>query len=225
MNKITCNTFNRFMVSTLLCAASFSAMAHNPSAILKVTGKLTPTSCNISLSNNILDFGTISSGQFTRLAKGKELRGIDVTDDVGYIKRNDKSVVLTASCDGIATLGVKPKDNYDNATVMNFRNLKLDGVTLGQAFGLRRLEGEKRTGVYFLNYSDATVDGAGKPFYDNKKMADTKIWGINENTPSSGRNFSVKITPTLVFYYDREDAGTMGETQFEGSTTFELKYI
>jgi type 1 fimbria pilin len=123
--------------------ATTSALAAE-SADLSVTGAIRPTACDVSVSTNQLDSGTIPA---------RTLSQTDMT------VLDSRQVTVNVSCDAGTALAISTADGRaGTAQAGALRAISAD-IPDTFAYGLGEVDG-RRIGAYAVSLGDATVDGA-----------------------------------------------------------------
>ncbi|MFU0919941.1 DUF1120 domain-containing protein [Kluyvera sichuanensis] len=160
----------------MLCASSAFA---DPTAVLKVDGKLTNAACTPELSNGgVLDYGTIS------------LSTLSATD-VNAL--DEKSIDLTINCTTPTKVSWDGKDNRSDSkpspslNVMNSANAAMAQMPDYYLFGMGKTEDGVNIGNYVLLVDAPTVDGeTGTLIYRNADWTSTDPWGTTNGQRSDG---------------------------------------
>ncbi|WAI83573.1 MULTISPECIES: DUF1120 domain-containing protein [Achromobacter] len=146
-------TLRYLLAASFLIAASAQAA---PSAELKITGRITPPSCDLSLAGNgVLDFGDRA---FNSL-------------NVDGTKLTEKTVGLNITCDGATRVGLHVVDNRASSKVLKASlNINAWGsissnITDAYIFGLGSVAGANDTqipiGGYMFGFKEGDVQANG----------------------------------------------------------------
>ncbi|MGK3144120.1 DUF1120 domain-containing protein [Pantoea sp. C2G6] len=143
MRKLLLNT----AIVGALASVSFAGLAAD-SATLTVTGKITPATCDVSLSSASIELGNIPASTLTSVVNIKA--GNDVT--------------LSVDCDAAAATAIQTTDNRASsamtlADISEQMNTTITDFTDANMFGLGTDSTEAKVGALGLAISAATADG------------------------------------------------------------------
>lgn len=143
MNKIVLST----SVALALGAVSYTGYAAE-SATLSVTGTISPTSCNVSLSAEKFDFGPISAASLTGLHNDKSSSAIN----------------LNVACDAATAMAIQTSDNRASSAMtgaeMEEAMHTSTSLSDDSLFGLGTDSANNKIGVMMLVLTNAALNGA-----------------------------------------------------------------
>jgi len=136
MKKVTGVT-----LAVMLAAISMGAQASQPTAELRVTGKIIPVSCAVKLGNNgIVDFGTVRSGELSATQ---------------FNSLGERTTSLAVNCSAATLVGLSFTDNEAASKVTGILGA---GYTEAQNYGLGA-GGGKHIGGYSVTLRNLAAEG------------------------------------------------------------------
>ncbi|MGP1939005.1 MAG: hypothetical protein ACTS8U_00500 [Arsenophonus sp. ET-DL9-MAG3] len=173
-------------ISLLILMFTSSNVLAGDSANFTISGKFLPTACNIVLSKNNIDVGSIKYGELETQNTTTKLMEKRWAENFGLYSNIEKTT-LTVECDNLASVGFTVTDNNSSYAPLNFientgiSNIGIEGADLSHAFGLKSISGlanSSKLGGYFFEFTKALVVGAqGKDINKdfNTGLKDSKI--------------------------------------------------
>lgn len=187
-------------------------------ADLMVTGEITPSSCNVSLRDGVLNLGTISAADLSE------------TEPTNYVDKENK---LEITCDGPARFTFKARD------------LANGGGNGRESFGLGRGSNDKAIGHFLISERHDGFRVDGKEAYLTASE-DGQAWTESSSSPmpfsqsdyvlglsrtkgsSSGPDFVQRATIWLfipVVIAPKVDLVLEDELALAGNVSFEITYF
>jgi Protein of unknown function (DUF1120). len=237
--------FNKKLSALAVCIAVLAPISANAATetTLIVTGDFKPAACVPTLDNGgTVDYGKMNT---TRLSSA--------TGSSGLVQLGRKSINLTITCDGPASVGIISQDNRLSSIIalsssIYIENGANDGknmMTSEDAFGLGTTEDGKSIGAYSLRalIAGTTVDGVASDLIYRNPAVSAEAWSrANDGVlfPNQDRVISPADTGTLVPKYftemtipmyvttavqTKDKLGTGSEVKLDGSATISLVYL
>lgn len=155
-------SMKKIAVSVILgmgVAATSGAFAAS-TADLSVIGTIVPSSCDITLSNNKVELGKISSSDLTA----------DATTEL-----QAKTLEVEVSCEAPAKFSLSAVDNTGDSAA----------VTADTAFGLGKTSNNEKFGHFSLRFNGTTLEGDSTSVI-GLASTDKTTWAVAPTTPEPG---------------------------------------
>ena len=223
----------QWLLAMALAGLSTTSFADTNVASLTVTGSISPTACQITLSDNgTFDYGTISGGSLNQ------------SDFTVPFPNTSKSIDLTITCNPKSKVGIATFDTQKTTIVPGAIGKLIGGQTDDWAYGLGTAGG-KNIGVYYMFFDQTkfvadTVsvrtlisNDKGQTWADNGSTgitADGKwlAWGPSGNgvaaTPLAFSSLTGKISVNIALNKASELPLT-APIPLNGSATLQLQYL
>lgn len=228
MHKILLST----STAVALGAVSYAGYAAD-SATFSVTGTISPTSCDVSLSAEKIDFGSISAATLTGM----------------HNEKTGSAVNLNVACDAATAVAIQTTDNRASSamtgaemeeTMETSTSISDDGL-----FGLGSDSDNNKIGAMLMVVSNAALNGvvssnlltsSDKESWSAHVISLTSPYPLVKNgyfalasnasatSPSAVTNVSYTLRPGIIL--KRADKYPGGETvNIDGNVTFSLVYL
>lgn len=221
-------------LSVALALGTLSTAGHAAdSATFSVTGTISPTSCDVSLSAEKFDFGSISAATLTAM----------------HNEKAGSAVNLNVTCDAATALAVQTTDNRASSAMtgadMEAAMSTITSLNDASLFGLGTDSDGNKIGVMLLVVSNATLNGAvssnlltsdDKAAWSTHSISLTSPFPVAKNSyfalasdagstvPAAVTNVSYTLRPGIIL--KRADKYPGGETvNIDGNVTFSLVYL
>lgn len=229
MRKLLLNT----AIFTAIASVSFAGQAAE-SASLSITGAITPSACNVTLSNASVDFGNITAATLNQNYNAKTASNISVYVD----------------CDAPSAIAIQTTDNRTASAMTKEEatsqlSMQVGGTSDENYFGLGLDGAQSKVGVMFLSVVAATADGAANNhlLISTDKAAWTEVAisssvnallekqgyfalgsDANSSTPAAYTKSTYTLHPIILlkksnFYPTGEDI------KVDGNVTFSVVYL
>lgn len=228
MHKILLST----SIAVALGAVSYAGNAAD-SATFSVTGTISPTSCDVSLSAEKIDFGSISAATLTGL----------------HNEKTGNAVNLNVACDAATAVAIQTTDNRASSAMtgaeMEASMSTITSLDDANLFGLGSDSDSNKIGVMLIVVSNATLNGVAssnlvtssdKATWGTHAISLTSPYPLTKNgyfalasdagatAPAAVTNVSYTLRPGIIL--KRADKYPGGETvNIDGNVTFSLIYL
>lgn len=225
----------RLLTSSFAVAlGAFSYAGHAAdSATFGVTGTISPTSCDVSLSAEKFDFGSISAASLT----------------APHNEKTGGTVNLNVSCDAPTAVALRTTDNRASSAMTGAEmEQELSTVSVlsdANLFGLGTDSAGNKTGVMLMVVNNAALNGAAsgnlltsddRAVWNAYPISLTASYAVAKNgyftlaseagstAPAAATTMSYTLRPGIIL--KRADKYPGGETvNIDGNVTFSLVYL
>ena len=213
------------LLAAILAMSATSAIAANPSAVLKVKGTLTNAACTPTLSNGgVVDYGIINLGMLS-------------ATQVNQLGQKDIDLTINCTSPTKVSWNLVDERSSSNANLV-VENATFNGISLqsiDQTYGVGKA-GEVNIGSYslFIKNNSVTADGnnVDNIIVDYYDLGGT--WRNNTNGTTVGSSYSVEplAFKTATFPMETslaiQNTSTLAitdDTPLDGQLTISLRYL